>query len=272
VPLCACLGGEYTSLGQGKLLSRPNEELFSVFSKHGVKSQKQQDRILISGKLTSGEYSIRGDISSQYISGLLMALPTLNGDSKIILTTPLVSKPYVDITLEVLRSYGIEIIAKENGFIVKGGQKYIGNILPEGDWSNIAFFLAGASVNGQVEISNLNKNSVQGDKKIVEILRSANANIKWVDDRLCVLGNKLKAFSFDAENCPDIVPILAVVASFSLGTSVIKNIQRLKIKESDRIESTLALLKAFGIKATCDGVNLTVYGGELTKETPIINS
>ena len=178
----------------------------------------------------------------------------------------------MDITLEVLRSYGIEIIAKENGFIVKGGQKYIGNILPEGDWSNPAFFLAGASVNGQVEISNLNKNSVQGDKKIVEILRSANANIKWVDDRLCVLGNKLKAFTFDAEDCPDIVPILAVVASFSLGTSVIKNIQRLKIKESDRIESTLSLLKSFGIKATCDGENLTVYGGELTKETPIINS
>ena len=272
LPLCACLGGEYTFLGQGKLLSRPNEELFSVFSKHGVKSQKQQDRILISGKLTSGEYSIRGDISSQYISGLLMALPTLNGDSKIILTTPLVSKPYVDITLEVLRSYGIEIIVEENGFIVKGGQKYIGNILPEGDWSNCAFFLAGASVNGQVEILNLNKNSVQGDKKIVEILRSANANIKWVDDRLCVLGNKLKAFTFDAEDCPDIVPILAVVASFSLGTSLIKNIQRLKIKESDRIESTLSLLKSFGIKATCDGVNLTIYGGELTKETPIINS
>ena len=174
LPLCASMGGEYTFLGHGKLLSRPNEELFSVFSKHGVKSEKTEDKILISGKLTSGEYHIRGDISSQYISGLLMALPTLNGDSKIILTTPLVSKPYVDITLEVLRSYGIEIIEEEKGFFVKGGQKYVGNILPEGDWSNIAFFLAGASVNGQVKILNLNKNSVQGDRQIVEILRSAS--------------------------------------------------------------------------------------------------
>ena len=110
------------------------------------------------------------------------------------------------------------------------------------------------------------------ERKIVEILQSANAKIKWVDNKLCALGNKLTAFTFDAEDCPDIVPILAVTASFALGTSVIKNIQRLKIKESDRIESTMALLKAFGIKATCDGVNLTVYGGELTKETPIINS
>ena len=272
LPLCASLGGEYTFLGQGKLLSRPNEELFSVLSANGVDCKKFDDKITIKGKLSAGEYKIRGDISSQYISGLLMALPTLDGDSKIILTTPLVSKPYVDITLEVLRNYGVKIIENNNCFIIKGNQKYLGNIEPEGDWSNTAFFFVGGAINGNIIIKGLNANSVQGDKSIVEVITSAGGKICCDNGIFSVQKSELKAFTFDAEDCPDLVPILAVLASFASGKSIIKNIQRLKIKESDRIESTMALLNAFGIKAECDGVDLTVYGGELAVNTPVINS
>lgn len=261
LPLCASLGGEYEFIGHGKLMERPNEELFSVFLSHGV-TVKKQDRIYISGKLTAGEYKIRGDISSQYVSGLLMALPLLDGDSEIVLTTPLSSKPYVEITLQVLKSFGVKIDQTENGFKVYGKQKFSGSATVEGDWSNEAFFLVLGAIAGEVSVVGLNKDSVQGDKKIVEILQSAGASVTVDDDFVSVKKSNLNAFTLDAESCPDLVPIAAVLASFSKGLTTIKNVQRLKIKESDRIESTIALLSSFGIKAEYNGADLLVYGGE----------
>ena len=263
LPLCASIGGKYRFIGHGKLMERPNEELFSVFNAHGVLTQKSQD-VIIDGKLTAGEYKIRGDISSQYISGLLMALPILSGDSEIVLTTPLVSVPYVEITLQVLKAYGIKIDKTENGFKVYGNQRYSGNLIAEGDWSNEAFFLVLGAIAGKVTVKGLNIDSVQGDKLIIDVLKSAGAKVEVVNDSVTVTKSELKGFSFDAENCPDLVPISAVLASQASGKSVIKNIQRLKIKESDRVESTIALLHSFGIIATSDGKDLTVYGKQAT--------
>ena len=261
IPLCAVMGGDYSFIGHGKLMERPNAELFSVLNEHGVKTS-QTDSIKISGKLTGGEFHIRGDISSQYISGLLMALPYLNADSKIVLTTPLVSAPYVDITLEVLSSFGVMIEKTEYGFSINGGQKYSGNIVPEGDWSNAAFFLALGGITGKVAVKGLNINSVQGDRFITEILRLAGAKVTFKENSVTASANKLEGFSFDAENCPDLVPVSAAIAAFADGKTVIKNIQRLKIKESDRIATTIATLSAFGIRAESDGKDLVVYGGK----------
>lgn len=263
MPLCAALGGDYEFIGHGKLIERPNEELFLTMRQHGV-TAKKADRIFLSGKLTSGEYKIRGDISSQYISGLLMALPILEGDSKITLTTPLVSAPYVDITLEVLNSFGVKIEKTIDGFTVYGNQNYSGEVLPEGDWSNMAFYLVAGAINGDITVTGLNQDSVQGDRFIMEILSRAGAKITYSKDAVTVKKSKLKAFTFDAESCPDLVPISAVLAAYADGVSIIKNIQRLKIKESDRVETTIKMLDAFGVKAECDGVNLTVYGGAVT--------
>ena len=260
LPLCAVLGGEYEFIGHGKLMERPNEELFALFNAHGVSTYKDKT-IKIKGKLKGNEFRIRGDISSQYVSGLLMALPILDNDSKIILTTPLVSAPYVDITLEVLKSFGVCIDRTDYGFFVKGKSRFLGEILPEGDWSNSAFFLVLGSIAGRMKVKGLNLSSVQGDRYIIEILKLAGANLSFGKDSVTVSSSKLRAFTFDSENCPDLVPIASVLASFADGVSVIKNIQRLKIKESDRIESTIAMLNSFGIKATSDGVNLTIYGG-----------
>ena len=226
LPLCAALGGNYTFVGHGKLMDRPNEELFAVLKANGVSAVKT-DKIEISGCLSAGEYKIRGDISSQYISGLLMALPTLNGDSKITLTTPLVSAPYVDITIEVLEKYGVKIIKERNGYIVKGNQVYKGFVKPEGDWSNMA-------------------------------------SIELKGDKIRVKKSNLKAFTYSAEDCPDLVPISAVLASYAQGVTVISNIERLKIKESDRVESTIAMLKGFGINADTDGKCLAIFGGKVT--------
>jgi 3-phosphoshikimate 1-carboxyvinyltransferase len=261
LPLCSMLGGEYEFIGHGKLMDRPNDELFLVLREHGVSVMKDE-KITISGKLTSGEYKIRGDISSQYVSGLLMALPTLNGDSEIILTTPLVSAPYVEITLQVLKAFGIKIDKIKNGFKVYGNQTYSGEVKPEGDWSNEAFFLVLGAISGDITVNGLNAESVQGDRKIIDILKCAGACVTVSENAVMVKKSDLNAFTFDAEFCPDLVPITAVLASKANGKSVIKNIQRLKIKESDRVESTTNMLNSFGIKAESDGVNLTVYGGQ----------
>ena len=263
LPLCSALGGKYKFIGHGKLMQRPNEELFSVMAEHGVDAQKNE-YIETDGKLTAGEYKIRGDISSQYVSGLLMALPTLNGDSKITLTTPLVSAPYVDITLEVLEKYGVKIERLNDGFFIKGNQRYSGKVFPEGDWSNASFFLVGGAINGDIVVNGLNILSAQGDKYIIDILKMANAQIKVEKDKIFVKKSHLKAFTYSAEDCPDLVPITAVLAAYADGVSVIKNIERLKIKESDRIESTIAMLSAFGIKAESDGHQLVIYGGKAT--------
>lgn len=270
LPLAAVLGGEYEFIGHGRLLSRPNQELFSVFSEHGVSAKNLGDKITLSGKLSAGEYRIRGDISSQYISGLMMALPTLDGDSEIILTTPLVSAPYVLITLEVLKSFGVEIEQKEKGYKIKGNQKYSGNIAPEGDWSNMAAFLVLGAVAGKVTVKGLNLDSVQGDRAIMDILKRAGAKIDIGNGFITASKAPLKAFTLDAKDCPDIVPVAAALAAFADGRTVVNNVERLKIKESDRVESTIATLKAFGISAESDGHSLFVYGG--TVKTGVADS
>ena len=261
LPLCASLGGQYAFIGHGKLLERPNDELFSVMREHGV-SVEQSDKIYIDGFLTPGKFCLRGDISSQYISGLLMALPILDGDSEIVLTTPLCSAPYVEITLEVLKSFGIKIDREENRFKILGGQTYLGGTTAEGDWSNLAFFLVGGAVNGDIRITGLNPDSVQGDMFILDILRLAGVEILIENGCVSVKKSKIKAFEFSAKDCPDLVPIASVLGAYSDGKCVIKDVERLRIKESDRILSTITMLKAFNIRAESDGKNLVVYGGK----------
>lgn len=263
LPCLSAIGGEFEFTGHGKLMQRPNEELFKVLKEHGV-TVESGETIKINGKLTGGEYFIRGDISSQYVSGLLMALPILKEDSKIVLTTPLASSPYVDITLELLAKYGVKVESTDYGFFIKGGQIYSGNALPEGDFSNAAFFFVLGAIAGKITMKGLNINSVQGDKYILDILSAAGAKIKIKEDKITVKKSKLKAFSFSAKACPDLVPVACVLAAAANGKSVICDVERLKIKESDRIESTLSMLKAFGITAESDGKSIIVTGGKIT--------
>ena len=264
IPLMAVLGGEYTFKGEGRLMQRPNEQLFKVLNEHGV-SASQTDCVRISGKLTSGDFRIAGDISSQYVSGLLMALPKLEGNSKIILTTPLSSKPYVDITIQVLKQFNVEIEQTEYGFFIKGNQKYKGDMKPEGDWSNSAFFLVAGALSNGVEVSGLNLKSCQGDKAIIDILKRAGAHVEVDNDKVKVSSASLSKFTFDFNHCPDLVPIACVLASFCDGTSVLKNIKRLTLKESDRVETCIKMLGAFNVKATTDGENLYVEGGKVER-------
>ncbi len=263
LPLCASIGGEFWFKGQGKLLQRPNDELFSVLREKGVLIEQTNSYIKINGKLQAGEYKIRGDVSSQYVTGLLFALGNLDGDSQIVLTTPLSSKPYVDITLSVLKEYGVSVKATEQGFFVKGGQKYNGNLCPEGDWSNMSAFLVLGAVAGDITVKGLNLESVQGDKAILSVLQSAGANLEIDSDKIRARKSELNGFTFNADACPDLVPVLAVLGAVAQGKTQIYGIERLKIKESDRILSTLSTLNAFGIKAESDGKSITIYGGDV---------
>ena len=263
LPLCSSIGGEFVFKGQGKLLERPNDELFAVLRKKGISVEKTSEYIRLNGKLVPGEYKIRGDISSQYITGLLLSLPTLNGDSQIVLTSPMSSRPYVDITIEVLKSYGVEIKETKDGFIIKGNQKFNGNLYAEGDWSNMATFLVLGAVAGDITVKGLNLKSVQGDKKVLSVLESAGAIIEKGENEITVRKSELKGFTFDADDCPDLVPVLSTLGAVASGKTVINNVERLRIKESDRILSTLSTLRAFGIKAESDQKTLTIYGGKI---------
>ncbi|MBE7081307.1 MAG: 3-phosphoshikimate 1-carboxyvinyltransferase [Clostridiales bacterium] len=262
LPLCAGLGGEFTFLGRGRLLSRPNTELLNSLSKNGISFEENKDNIKIWGKLKAGEIEIRGDISSQYVSGLIMALATLDSDSKIILTSPLASKPYVDITLSVLKGYGIKVQSTDYGYFIKGSQKFSGSLDAEGDWSNMAFYLVLGAINGGITVSGLNLQSVQGDKKILDILKSANADITVGENQITVSKSQLNGFSMDANDCPDLVPICAVLGALASGKTIIHNIERLRLKESDRVFSTIEMLKSFGIKAEEKESSMIIYGGK----------
>ncbi len=239
IPVAAALGVSSVFEGKGKLPSRPIDTYVKEFSKKGIDfCYNNTMPFSFSGKLKSGIYEIEGNISSQFITGMLFALPLLEGDSEIRLLSELESRPYVDITIDCLKKFGVEIEQNANGFFVKGGQKYKScNTDVEADFSQAAFFLVANALGSNIILNNLNYNSFQGDKKIIEIIKEISYNNK---------DTKLRPFKVDGSNIPDIVPILAVLASFCDGESEIYNIARLKIKESDRLHSIAVNLNAIG--------------------------
>ncbi len=270
IPVAAALGREVTFVGQGRLCERPIGEYLRLLPEHGVRCESEGGLPLrISGQLTAGTYAIAGDISSQYITGLLLALPLLTGDSEIVLTTPLQSKPYVEMTLQVLRDYGIEITEKENNYYIKGNQAYCRrDYTVEADWSQAAFFLVGGALTGEVTLRGLNPASCQGDKKVVEILRRFGADITADGATLTVRKSALHGAEVNVADIPDMVPSLAVAAAFAEGTTVITGGERLRLKESDRITSVVTNLKKMGVDAveTADGMMMkggAVHGAAL---------
>ncbi len=261
IPLALVKGGEYTFIGHGKLMDRPNDALIECLRGHGVEIVSGADSITAKGKLTAGVYTIRGDVSSQYISGLLMALSAIEGESRLELTTPLASAPYVDITIDILSSYGVGVERLADGYIVKGTSTFKGNCRAEGDWSNSAFFLVLGAILGDISLTGLNLKSKQGDRVILDILERAGVAVDARDDKITVKESAIQPFTMDATDCPDLVPIVSVLAAFAKGESTITNVERLRLKESDRIASTIAMLGGFGIEAECKDDAIVIRGG-----------
>ncbi len=241
LPIAAVCGGYSAFYGSDRLIERGigiYEELFKLY---GAKVTKTDKKIMLSGKLSAGKYAFAGNVSSQFATGFLMALPLADGDSEIELLPPVESKMYIDITLSVLESFGIKIEKNgENGFLVKGNSAFVPQeFTVEGDWSNAAFLLAlGAEVEG------LNENSLQGDKVCREYFAA-------LEGESAVL---------DISNCPDLGPILFAVAAAKNG-ALFTGTKRLKIKESDRAQSMADELAKFGVKCEVKDNSVRVYGG-----------
>ena len=253
LPVASALGMRFKMTGRGKLPQRPFEVICKAMEENGVDFKKNYSLPLtVSGQLKPGEYRIPGNISSQYISGLLFALPLLQGDSEIILTTELESKPYVDITLSVLKQFGIQIYVNENGFSIPGNQTYQTEeeMKAEGDWSNAAFPLCMGAIGNGVTMTGLNPDSLQGDKIIIDLLREFGCKIRCTDDQVCLFPDKLHGISVDVSQIPDLVPVLCIVAAFAEEESYFYQAQRLRMKESDRIETTKSCLTALGGEMT----------------------
>ena len=254
LPVMGALGHRAEFYPEGRLPERPLSPLYEELESHGCRLSPQGSvPLVIEGQLKPGFFHIPGDVSSQYISGLLFALPLLEEDSRIIIEGELQSRPYVDMTIRVLADFGIEILPSEDGFLVPGGQRYAAPPVyqVEGDWSNGCFWLAaGALVPGGVSVSGLNPDSLQGDKAILELLHRFGAKTERSDEGIKVLPDTLCGIEIDAAQIPDMVPILAVIACGAKGKTVIKNAGRLRIKESDRLASVSQVLAGLGADIT----------------------
>ena len=247
--VAAAMGITTEFTGHGRLPERPMTDFYDLFTKHGAKLSSNHLPLTVSGKLMPGVYEIGGNVSSQYITGLLLSLATLDGDSEIVLTTPLQSEGYVDITIDVQRKFGVIIEKTEKGYKIKGGQRYCADRFNvEGDWSQAAFFLCAGSVCGDLKVDNLYLDSLQGDREIFNILKRMGADIIVEADGIRCKKSALIGAELDVSQVPDLVPAIAMAAAFASSKTKIYNAARLRIKESDRIKSTCAALESFGCK------------------------
>ena len=251
LPVCAALGKVVSLYGEGRLPQRPIDELCSALEKHGTVLSSYSLPLTLNGELSAGQYEISGNVSSQFISGLLLALPLTRAESTIIITGEIQSKSYIDLTLDVLKHFGIKTDFNKNAIKIEASSGYISPEIytVEGDWSNGAFFICADKIKANsVKCDNLTPSSIQGDKAVVTItekmMNSAeNEHIK-----------------IDVGDIPDLVPVLATTACFRKGTTEFSNAARLRIKESDRLLSTSELIKNLGGKAEITDDTLTVYG------------
>jgi len=253
--------------GTGTLLKRQLGNITKPLQQLGVKCTMNDMKLpaRIYGTAKGGQIVVDGSESSQFISGLLMALPLLKSDTELIVKD-LKSRPYIDLTMETLKAFDIEVQDSEyRNFHIKGKQSYRPtNIQVEGDWSGGAFLLVAAALNNNVKITGLDTNSQQSDKAILTALESAGAIIQNEISELTVIADKLKAFTFDATHCPDLFPPLAALAANCKGVSKIKGVNRLKHKESDRATALLEELGKLNIRIEIEGDEMSITGGQIS--------
>lgn len=261
IPIAAVGNINATFVGKGKLPQRPIGIFTEALPKAGTVCKTEGGLPLeIKGQLKSGIFEIPGNVSSQFITGLLLALPILEGDSEIVLTSPFESVGYIAMTIRTMKQFGVNIQATEKGWHIKGGQSYkTCDYTTDGDWSQAAFFMVLGAVSGKVTVKGVAKDSTQGDKKCAEILARFGAKVTQLDNEVTVEKGELKAITIDASQIPDLVPVLSVCAAFAEGTTRIINAERLRIKECDRLKATAELLNNLGgkVKELSDGLEIT---------------
>ena len=267
---CALGAGSVFKLG-GRLPQRPMTALCDALSAHGCAFCAEGDTLEASGTLTGGVFTLPGNVSSQYVSGLLFALPLTENGGTITLTGEIESKNYISMTVDALSRFGVAAESTDGGFNVSaGGFKSPANVSVEGDWSNAAFWLCAAAMGaGKIECRGLNFASLQGDREILSVLSRFGARVEVSGDTAVAAPAALHGIEVDAKNIPDLVPAIAATAATAEGETVIKNAARLRIKESDRLRSVSETLNALGadIRETEDGLVIhgkpTLRGGDI---------
>lgn len=263
IPL-ALMGQTMTFTGRGKLIERPLEAYFNIFQEQQIAYQTNNGRLplTVTGTLSPGQFQLPGNVSSQFVSGLLFALPRLAGDSSIIITSELESQGYVDLTLAMLARFGIKITNKAyREFIVPGKQSYHNtNYHIESDYSQAAFWLTAATLGSPINCIGLNLDSLQGDKVIIDIIRRMGGVLIAKNDAVQASPAQTIGTVIDAAQCPDLVPILTVLAAVSKGTTRIERAGRLRLKESDRLHAITQELNKLGADIEEKNDSLIIQG------------
>lgn len=256
LPLVSFLSQKTNIQCSGRLQDRPIKELMDQLKLSGLTFSEEKLPFTVDGTFHKIDFEFPGDVSSQYISAIMMIAPLIGG-CEIKLSSKLESTGYIKITQECLKLFGVDSEILIDKVIVKpGALKSPGKIIVEGDWSNAAFFLCANALGADINIENLNVNSVQADRKIVKFLEKIENNEDYCE--------------IDISQTPDLFVILAVVLSQKCDKSVLKNAKRLRLKESDRIQSTYDMLKSFGVHCEIDGDNLVIYKSEM--KPAVVNS
>ncbi|WP_273477641.1 3-phosphoshikimate 1-carboxyvinyltransferase [Faecalicoccus acidiformans] len=262
IPVASLTNDPVTFTGQGRLLERPMEIYARLFHNQGLAFVQDSKGIRIQGALKPDDITIEGNISSQFISGLLFALPLLSKESTITVLKPYESRSYVELTLEMLRNFGIRIeeISPTTYHIPKN-QAYQAQTLPvEGDYSQAAFFAVLAALQEKLTLTNLKEDSRQGDKVILDHLENAGASLRIQNDTITIEHQDLRCQTIDLADCPDLGPILCVLASFCPGTTHFIHAGRLRIKESDRVQAMETELKKWGVAIQTTEDTITIHG------------
>ena len=249
IPIALALRGGGRFTGHGRLMERPQQPYFDLFDEKGIRYELKNGFLTVEGQLTPGAFRMPGNVSSQFVTGLLYALPLLAGDSRIVLTTDLESRSYVDMTLEALSAFGVTAAWEDSRTLaVPGGQSYIpATVRVEGDWSQAAFWFAAISLGSRLEIEGLQQLSAQGDR----VIRDHFVRLTPPGD-----------VDIDLSGCPDLAPPLAAMAVLRRGDTRLLNAGRLRLKESDRLTSITAALGALGASIEEQPDSLIVHGVE----------
>lgn len=269
-PIAASLSKDVTVKGEGSILVRPMDMVIDALEQLGARVSSEHERLplRIQGGIQSGDIKIDGSESSQLLTGVLIALSFLQGKSRVKVVN-LKSIPYVQMTLDILRHFGV-IIHHDSfqTFHISGAPEIAsGNYSVEGDWSGASFHVVGASISGNVVLKGLNQHSAQADKAIIEAVRLAGAKVEWKGNNLHVSEGNLKAIEFDATHCPDLFPPLAAMAAVSKGTSVLTGVSRLASKESHRGLTIKSEMQKLGIEVRLEGDKMYVSGGQIIPGT-----
>ena len=262
LPLFSLTGKRATFSGSKRLIERPQNVNEMLFQEQGIDFVRTYPNIIIDGRLKPGELTLKGNVSSQFITGLLFALPLLEADSKIHIEPPFESRSYVDLTIQMLKRFQI-IVEYEDAYTlaIKGNQQYQPtDVLVEGDYSQLVFWASLGVLNHSVETHGLDLHSLQGDKKTIDIFQSMNAGIKVLDDGYQFCPGTLNGTVIDLNDCPDLGPMLFALATQANGKTTFQNAGRLRIKESDRIEAMETELKKLGCSISSTFGTVTITG------------